>query len=255
MEFSPELILLLLCTGVFAGIVDAAAGGGGLISLPVLLATGLGPLEALACNKLQGCTGTFTSSLNFMLRGQVRFKEAGLSFVCALAGGGAGTLAVQYFAAPWLEDLLPLLLIGFALYFLLSPRVGDVSAKQRVSYPLFALCAGFGVGFYDGFFGPGAGSFYALAFVVLLGYQLRSATAHSKVLNLASNIASLTFFGLAGHIVWPLGLAMAGGQIIGATAGSHLAIKHGARLIKPMLISVSLLLSIKLLFFTGIKPI
>jgi uncharacterized membrane protein YfcA len=107
--------------------------------------------------------------------------------------------------------------------------------------------AGAGIGFYDGVFGPGTGSFFALAFVALLGYGLRQATASSKLLNFASNLAALLVFALGGHVAWTLGLAMAVGQWIGAWVGAHLVIQHGARLVRPLLVVVSLLLSIRLL--------
>ena len=116
-----------------------------------------------------------------------------------------------------------------------------------VSPVTFAVGVGFSVGFYDGFFGPGTGTFFTMGYVALLGYGLPKATGNTKLLNFTSNIASLLFFALSGHIVWLVGLVMGVGQMIGSYLGSHMAVKHGTRLIRPVLVTVSLLVSVKLL--------
>ncbi|OQX48118.1 MAG: hypothetical protein B0D87_07405, partial [Candidatus Sedimenticola endophacoides] len=112
---------------------------------------------------------------------------------------------------------------------------------------LFAATAGFGIGFYDGFFGPGAGSFFALAYVALLGYNLRKATAHAKLLNFTSNLAALLAFMAGGHLLWLVGLTMGAGQLIGAWLGSHMVLRHGASLVRPLLVIVSLAMAARLL--------
>ena len=147
-----------------------------------------------------------------------------------------------------LSRLLPVLILLFALYFLLSPRVSDIDARHRIGTSLFALTAGFGIGFYDGFFGPGAGAFYVMAHIALLGYGVTKATAHTKVLNFASNISALLFFQIAGLVSWPVGLSMGAGQVIGSYTGSHLSMRHGVRLIKPILVITSVSISAKLLY-------
>ena len=249
LEFlSPEIALVLFLAAVLAGLVDAIAGGGGLIALPALLWAGLPPLLALGTNKLQGSFGTLTAGIHFWRKGLVDLRKMWAAIACTFIGSAAGTALVQSLDAALLHTLVPLLLIGFALYFLLSPRVSDQDATRRISPVAFALLIGTLVGGYDGFFGPGTGSFFVLAYVVLLGYNLRRATAHTKVLNFTSNIAALLAFGLAGNVVWALGLLMAAGQFIGAWIGSHLAIRHGGRVIRPALVVVSLLISAKLLF-------
>jgi len=244
---SPEVLALLFATGVAAGFVDSMAGGGGLIALPALLAAGLGPVEALATNKLQGSFGTLSASVHFARHGHVAPREMGLLVGCTFAGATAGTFLVQRLNPEFLARFIPVLLIAFALYFLFSPRAGDVDAHRRVSEPVFAFTAGAGCGFYDGFFGPGAGSFLALAFVALAGYNLRKATAHTKVLNLASNLGSLWLFAAAGFVAWVPGLVMGAGQFAGARLGSALVIRRGAGLVRPLLVVVSLAISLKLL--------
>ena len=248
MEFiTPEVLALLTLAAVAAGLVDAIAGGGGLIALPALLWAGIPPLQALATNKLQGSFGTATASFNYARRGEIRLRPMLVPVICTFVGSAAGTLAVQHLASAWLEQIVPLLLIGFALYFLFSPRIGDEDRQQRMHESLFGLLIGFSVGFYDGFFGPGTGTFFAAAFVLLLGYNLRRATAGTKLLNFTSNIASLLFFAWGGHVLWVVGLSMGMGQVLGAWIGSHLVIRHGTALIRPLLVIVSIAISTRLM--------
>ncbi len=242
-----ELMALLFATGLLAGMVDAVAGGGGLIALPVLLATGLAPTEALATNKLQGSAGTLSASIYFIRRGLVRPREIAFLIACTFTGSAAGTLLVQHLSSQLLTRLIPLLLILMALYFWFGPPIREQGSRQRIPLAAFALLIGFGVGFYDGFFGPGAGTFFAFGFVVLLGQDLVRATAHTKTLNLASNLASLLFFAVGGHVLWGIGLTMATGQFIGAHLGARMVLRRGARLIRPLIVVVSILISLKLL--------
>ena len=247
MELSIELFLILFAVGIVAGFIDSIAGGGGLLTIPALLWSGLPPLTVLGTNKLQGTLGTLTSTFNYYRKGHIPLKSALPGFILVFIGSAAGTLTVQQFDNQSLATLLPVLLLVFALYFLLSPRMTDKDAQQRMSAMVFAFTAGVGIGFYDGFFGPGTGSFFVIAYVTLLGYGITKATAHTKLMNFSSNIASLIFFQLAGLVAWKIGLVMGAGQMIGSYAGSHLTMKHGVKLVKPMLITVSVLMSVKLL--------
>ena len=243
--FSCSDLTLLTTAGAAAGFVDAIAGGGGLLSLPALLWAGAGPVEALATNKLQGTMGSLTSTLNYIRHALVSPRQLWLAFLFSLLGSASGAVLVQMLPHDFLEKLVPLLLIGFAIYFLLSPRVGDAPSQARMGLPLFSLLIGFSVGFYDGFFGPGTGSFFAIAFVFLLGFSLPRATGGARLLNFASNIVALAVFLFSGKILWLAGLLMGAGQIAGAWLGSHLAIRHGSGLIRPLLVVVSVLMSAK----------
>jgi uncharacterized protein len=238
---------LLFLAALLAGFVDSIAGGGGLLSIPALLWAGLGPLETLATNKAQAVFGSGTATANFIHKGQIGLRPAAFAVACTFVGAVGGAWLVQYLDGALLGRLIPFLLIGFALYFLFSPRVADLDSRRRLGSAPFALTVGFGVGFYDGFFGPGAGTFYAMGYVALLGYNLRRATAHSKLLNFASNLAALLVFLPGGHIRWPLAAAMAAGQLLGAWLGSHLVLRHGTALVRPVLVFSSLLISAKLL--------
>jgi uncharacterized membrane protein YfcA len=242
-----DTALVLFAVALIAGLVDSIAGGGGLITVPALLWTGLSPLEVLATNKAQGVFGTFSATVNFARRGAIDFRRAAFAVACTFAGAGLGTLAVRHLEGELLARLIPLLLAAFAVYFLFSPRVSDLDSHRRIGEGAFALTVGLGVGFYDGFFGPGTGTFFAMGYVALLGYNLRRATAHTKLLNFTSNLASLLFFLPGGHVVWAFGLPMAAGQLLGAWIGSHLVIRHGTRLIRPVLVVATLAVSLKLL--------
>jgi hypothetical protein len=242
-----ETLLLLVLIAAVAGMIDSIAGGGGLLALPALLWAGLPPIQALATNKLQGTFGTLTASWNFVRRGEIDLARLKVPILLTFIGSAAGTQAVRHLGSERLEDIVPLLLIGFALYFLFSPRIGNEDARHRIGHGMFGLLIGFSIGFYDGFFGPGTGTFFAAAFVVLLGYNLRRATAGTKVLNFTSNIASLIFFAMAGEVVWQIGLPMGIAQMAGAWVGSHLVIRHGTALIRPLLVIVSLAISLRLL--------
>jgi uncharacterized membrane protein YfcA len=244
---STETALLLLVVGTLAGFVDSIAGGGGLLTVPALLWAGLPPALALGTNKLQGSFGTLAATWSFWRRRLVDPREMLPAIAWTLLGAVLGTTLVQHLDPGFLERLVPLLLIGFALYFLYSPRVADLDAQARLGRSAFALLIGTSVGFYDGFFGPGTGAFFALAHVALLGYNLRRATAHTKVLNFTSNLASLTAFAIGGNLVWAVGLLMALGQFGGAWVGSRLVVRHGTRLVRPLLVAVSLAISAKLL--------
>ncbi len=242
-----DLTLTLFAVATVAGLVDAIAGGGGLITVPALLWAGLDPLAALATNKAQGVFGSGAATLHFARLGALDLVRAWPAVVCTFLGASAGTLTVRYLGGESLGRLIPLLLIAFALYFLVSPRVSDLDSHRRMSDLAFALLIGTGVGFYDGFFGPGTGTFFAMGYVALLGYNLRRATAHTKLLNFASNLAALLFFLSGGHVAWALALPMAAGQFIGAWLGAHLVLRHGTWLIRPVLVLAAVAVSVKLL--------
>jgi len=244
-------VFLLTGVGAAAGFVDAIAGGGGLLALPTLLAVGLDPAQALATNKLQGSFGTLSSTLHFVRKGEVQLSKLSPAIFFTFMGATAGTIAVQSLQPDELGRIVPWLLIAFAAYFLFSPRVGNLDAHQRIGSIAFAVLVGSVLGFYDGFFGPGTGTFFAVACVALLGYNLRRATATTKVLNFTSNIASLLFFALGGKVVWVAGLCMGLGQAAGAWLGAHLVLRHGAALVRPMLVTVSLAITLSLWLGNG----
>ena len=241
--------ILLFFIAVLAGFVDSIAGGGGLITVPALMAVGLSPAQALATNKLQSTGGSFSASVYFVRRGLVNLKVMRFAIFMTFVGSALGTILVQMIDASVLKQIIPFLLLGIAAYFILSPSARKTeTSSARMSLIAFACTAGLGVGFYDGFFGPGTGSFFAIAFVSLLGYSLTMATAHTKVLNCTSNAASLLFFILGGQVVWAVGGIMLVGQFIGARLGSRMVVKRGQQIIRPMIVIISLLMTGKLMW-------
>ena len=249
MEISNLALAGLVATSFAAGIIDTIAGGGGMLTLPARLSTGLSPANALATNKLQSIFGTASSSFHFLRQDRIDARKSWLVIACTFVGAALGATVVQLTNPSFLSRVVPWLLIAAAFYILFSPSVGDRDARQRVSQLAFALTAGVGIGFYDGFFGPGTGSFFAIAFITLLGYNATKATAHTKVMNLASNCASVLFFILGGKMVWLLGLLMGLGQVMGGYVGARLVIAKGAKLVRPCLVVTSLAITMKLLLF------
>jgi hypothetical protein len=251
MEFSVEIIGLLFFVALVAGFIDAIAGGGGLITIPALLMTGMPPALALGTNKLQACGGSFSASLYFIRQGAVNVRAVWLLLVMTFIGATLGTILIQQVDASIVKKILPFLIFAIGVYFLLTPKLGDEDRQQRLSYVMFAFTAGFGIGFYDGFFGPGTGSFLSLACVTLLGFNLAKATAHAKVLNFTSNIASLIFFLIGGQIMWSVGLAMMAGQFIGANLGAKMVLSKGKTLIRPMVVVMSFIMTAKMAYDQG----
>ncbi|SNT76018.1 TSUP family transporter [Paracoccus seriniphilus] len=247
-ELTVEIALLLVAAGFAAGFVDAIAGGGGLITVPVLMLVGMPPAQALATNKVQGAFGAATAAVSYAARGQVDLKSQWKSALLAGLGGLAGAGLVSHLPTDALRVVLPVILIGIAVFFALKPGLNDLDRIRRMGAGLFAATVVPLIGFYDGLVGPGAGSFYMMAFVTLAGYGVLKATAHTKLLNLFSNLGGLAMFAMVGQPLWLVGIMMGGAQIIGAAIGARLALRIGSRLIKPLLVVTSTLLALRLIW-------
>lgn len=247
-QLTVEVLALLFVVGIAGGFVDSIAGGGGLISLPALLAAGLPPVHALATSKAQAMFGSFTAMRRYSLNGHMKLGDMKLAIAFTFTGSVAGTLLVQVIDSDLVMQVIPFLLIAAALYFAFGPRIGDIDRHHLMERTPFYALFGLSLGFYDGFFGPGTGSFWALAFVGVLGFNMLKATAHTKVVNFTSNFASFLFFAIAGYVMWWPALAMAAGQLIGARIGANTAMKHGATVIRPLLVVVSMVITVKLIY-------
>lgn len=246
MEFGLDIFLILFSVAFVAGLIDTIAGGGGLLTIPALLYVGIPPAAALATNKLQGTFGSFTAATYFIRKKMVNIKEMKLMIMLTFLGAVLGGFALLQIDASILKHVIPVLLILIGFYFLFSPNIGSMDKEKRISVILFSFTLAFGVGFYDGFFGPATGSFFAIGFIALLGFNLTKATAHAKVLNFASNISSLCFFMFFGKIYWSIGLCMGVGQMCGALIGAKLVLKNGPKIIRPIIVIISFAISIKL---------
>lgn len=247
-EVATHIALFLVLAAFIAGFIDSIAGGGGLISVPALLLAGASPVEALATNKVQGTFGAGTAMLAYARAGQVRPREQlGMAAVSAGAGA-AGAMVAHLIPAEVLRIVMPVVLIGVAAFFALKPGLTDAPRAPRLRPAVFAATAVPAIAAYDGFFGPGTGSFFMLGFVFLAGYGVLKATAHTKMLNFASNLGSLVVFIPSGATWWATGLAMAAAQVAGAALGAALAMRIGARLIKPLLVATSTAMALRLLW-------
>jgi uncharacterized membrane protein YfcA len=231
-------IILLFLAGFTGGFIDSIAGGGGLVTLPVLLGLGIPPHFALGTNKFQASFGSFSSTYNFMKKGIVSFKEVAYGVVMTFIGAATGTVVIQLIEADFLKKVIPVLLIGILIYLVFTPSLGKSDKKSKINETLFFSIFGILLGFYDGFFGPGTGNFWVVLIMVLLGFNMTKATGYTKVMNFTSNFTSLIVFIIGGKILFTYGLVMAAGQFIGARVGSSLAIKKGSSFIKPIFLMV-----------------
>nr|WP_236771121.1 TSUP family transporter [Agrobacterium tumefaciens] len=246
-DIALNVFIVLFCVAIFAGFIDSIAGGGGLITIPAMLIMGIAPLDTLGTNKLQSQFGSASATLAYARRGHVDLKEQLPMGLMAMLGGMLGAVTAAFVPADLLRTIMPFLLIAIALYFAFKPQLSDIDSHRRITPFVFGLTVAPLVGFYDGVFGPGAGSFYMLAFVALAGFGMLKATAHTKLLNLGSNFGGFVVFAIGGAVLWKLGLAMGVGQFIGAQIGSRFAMKNGAKIIRPLLVLSCLAMATKLL--------
>lgn len=243
---APEIIILLALAAFLAGFVDSIAGGGGLLTVPALLLAGASPVQALATNKLQGLFGAASATYAYASKGHVDVRSQWPSALIALGASAAGAFAITQLPTEFIRPALPFLLIGVAAYFWLKPGLDDADRARRMSATVFMCTMVPLIGFYDGVFGPGTGSFFMLAFVLLAGQGLLKATAHTKALNFASNVGGFIIFAWAGAVMWKIGLIMGAAQFAGAQLGARAAIAGGARIIRPLLVIVCIAMAIRL---------
>ena len=242
---------LIVCPLLFlAGFIDAVGGGGGLISLPAYLLAGLPVHSAIATNKLSGSCGTTLATVKFIRRGLVNWKLAVPTVAAAILGSSLGAKTSMAVDAALMEKLLLWVLPLAALIVLRSRSFreeGTITLDRRTWAT--ALLSAAVVGFYDGFYGPGTGTFLIIAFTTLAKFPLARANAHAKVINLTTNLTSLSVFLTGGQVVFLLGLAGAVCNMAGNFLGAELAVKRGAAVTKPVILIVLGLLALKLLGF------
>lgn len=248
MEFAPWVYPLLFATGFAAGLVDSIAGGGGLIAVPMLLTLGLPVPDALGTNKFQSMCGTFSATRHYVRQGLVDFRACRVGLVATFVGALIGVLTVQRIDSQVLARLIPWLLVLIFFYTIFRPKVGQQDHPPRMGTTAFYIIVGLGMGFYDGFFGPGAGLFWTILLIVLLGQNFTKATGHTKVMNLMSNVVSVAVFAYAGLIHFGAGITMGVGQVIGARIGSGMVTKRGASFVRPVFLVVVGAMLIRLLW-------
>ena len=244
--------LILVCLLVFlAGFVDASAGGGGIISLPAYIFTGMPAHFALGCNKFSSSCGTTLAVFKFWRGGAVDIRAAALAAAGSFIGSAAGAKTALMLSDQTLKAMLLVILPCAAVVIFLKRNLGDCDRSAEVDRDRAAALAfliGLLIGGYDGLFGPGTGTFAIIAFSVLMRFDLKTASGNAKILNLASNSASLTTFALAGTILYGVAIPAALCGIAGNYFGAQCALTKGARFIRPMMLTVLALLMLKLLW-------
>ncbi len=243
----PALALVALAAVAFvAGTVDAVAGGGGLLTVPALLAAGLPPHLALGTNKGQSVFGSFAALASFVRAGRVDGRRARLTFPLGLLGSLGGAALVLALDPAVLRPLVLGLLVAVAAILALRPDLGGRRTPPPRAAPLLAALLALGIGAYDGFFGPGTGTFLIVGAVLLLGDGLAAASANAKVVNFASNLAAVGLFASQGTVVWRIALPMAAAQLVGGVVGARLAHQGGDRFVRKAVLAVVAALAAKL---------
>lgn len=242
-EWTWQVILIIVAGGFIAAFVDSVVGGGGLIAVPALLAAGLPPHLALGTNKLAGSMSSLTSTIAFFRSGNIDLRLSGKLVPLTAVGAVGGTLLLQLVPSDWLRPLVIVMLLLVTVYTLFRKDWGKVSTLRGLSRRswLAMAAAALLIGGYDGFFGPGTGSFLIFAFL-LIGMDFVKAAGNAKLLNFTSNFCSLAAFIVLGSVSYGVGLLMGGAMVLGSIVGSRVAIKQGAKYVRPLFIGVSALL-------------
>jgi uncharacterized membrane protein YfcA len=243
-------IALLCVAAFFAAFVDSIAGGGGLISLPAFMITGISPHMALGTNKFSSTCASFTSSIKFAQSGKVDFKILKFLLPFTLVGAVMGTHTMLKINAGYLNSIVMVLLLFVSIYSVFSKNVGmeDKFKVLKKKSIFLGILLAFSLGFYDGFFGPGTGSFLIFGLIYIFNFDFVRSGGNSKVLNFTSNITSLSVFLINGQIDYRLGIPAAISMIIGSKLGASTAILKGSKLIRPIFITISLCLSVKIFY-------
>ena len=244
------MTLFWLCFfALLAGFIDAVSGGGGLIQLPALLVLKADtPLPALlGTNKISSVAGTITATVNYMRKVAIHWRLLVPAIVAAFGGSRLGAQTTSIINEAYARPVMLVLLIIIAVYTLFKPDLGAIERPMPQGWraPVAMTLIGAGVGFYDGFFGPGTGSLLAFLFVAVMGLDFLQATASAKVINLTTNVAALSYFISNGLVLWQIGLPMALCNLLGGLIGSHMALSRGSRFIRIIFLTVLALLIVR----------
>ena len=246
-NFSIEILTFLFFVGVVAGFLDTLVGGGGLLAVPALLLSGIPPIYVLGTNKFQGSMGTGIATFLLFRKKKLDWNSVKNLMFASFIGSIVGGVIIQFVDTQFLSFVIPIVLVFIAIYFIISPKPKSTvgNSKPNKKFELFAVPV---VGFYDGMFGPGAGSFFAMTGVMLKKLEIIQATILAKPLNFASNIAGFIVFFSFGHIAFLIGLLMMMGQMIGAFFGTHYLLKANPLIIRLLIVIISISMLIKYMF-------
>jgi len=250
MTLTPQTFLIVCPMLFLAGLVDAIGGGGGLISLPAYLLAGLPIHQTIATNKLSSTCGTALATVRFIREGLVNWKIAVPTIACAMAGSALGANLSMRVSDGIMEAVL-FIVLPIVAFVVLNPKIFHDNPAHELQMDkklwITAIASSFVVGIYDGFYGPGTGTFLIIAFTVFAKLDIRTANAQTKVINLTTNITSLTIFLLSGQAVITLGLAAAVCNMAGNYVGASLAMTKGSKITRPVILLVLVLLFLKVL--------
>ncbi len=238
-------MIFLIIAGFSAGFIDAIVGGGGLISLPSLLAMGLPPNIALGSNKLIGISTAIAGSGKYIHSKSVKWEGMKFAIPCAFIGGAIGVFLASRFSNEILKHIIFYLLIGIVVFLLVNKKFGLMEKKKTWSFSMLPLIALI-IGTYDGFFGPGTGTFLVIAFVHCFGYAFLPASASGRILNLTSNLSAAILFWSIGWINFWFVLPAMIAAFVGGLLGASYAVKHGSKGIRTVLFVIVIALILKL---------
>ncbi len=249
-DADPIVIVLLALAAAFAGWVDAVSGGGGLVQLPALLVLlpGATPAQVLATNKLSSVAGTAVAAWTYLRRVRPDLRTAVPMALAAGLGAAGGARCALFLPVSVFRPLVLVLSVAVAVYTVARPSLGRVEALRWTGRRHYgaAVAVGALIGFYDGIFGPGTGSFLVFALVGLVGYSFLQASAKARIVNLCTNLGALVVFVAQGAPLWGLGLVMAACNVLGGWLGAHTAITRGSGFVRAVFLGVVALLVIRL---------
>ena len=244
---------LIVCPLVFlAGLIDSIAGGGGLISLPAFLIAGVPPHMALGTNKMSSVLGTSMATWRFAKNGYIQLKKVIWFIVAALIGSTIGANLTLHVSERIVEYMMIGVLPVVAFYVLRNKKMGDETLAHTIPEKksfLIALAAAFFIGLYDGFYGPGTGTFLILILTGAARYTMKEAAGTTKAINLSSNVAAIITFIINGKVIYPLGLAAGLCSILGNYIGSGMVMTNGQKIVRPLVLVVLTILFVKIIFF------
>ena len=244
---------LFVCPLVFlAGLIDSIAGGGGLISLPAFLIAGVPPHMALGTNKMSSVLGTSLATWRFAKNGYIQLKKVIWFIVAALIGSAIGANLTLHVSERIVEYMMIGVLPVVAFYVLRNKKMGDDTLAHTIPEKksfLIALAAAFVIGVYDGFYGPGTGTFLILILTGAARYTMKEAAGTTKAINLSSNVAAIITFIINGKVIYPLGLAAGLCSILGNYIGSGMVMTNGQKIVRPLVLVVLTILFVKIIFF------
>lgn len=241
-----EIVLLLTVIAFFAGLIDAAVGGGGLVQVPGIFATlpDSPPATNFGINKFASICGTSTAACQYLKRFRLPWSLILPAMICAFVASFCGATVVSLIPVDLMKPIILVLLILIAVYTFIKKDFGSIHKPRAITRreKIGAALLGGAVGFYDGIFGPGTGSFLAFLFIRFFAFDFLHAAAAARVVNFMTNLAALLFFVPAGHIIWLYAIPMGVGNVLGAIVGARIAIRGGVRLIRILFLCLMVIL-------------